>query len=215
LRCSLAKLQSHIFRQPPTEQAVRETTDTLLEVKARVIAYGDNASTIDELIAATRASPLTDTVYEMDYTFGRPMHIRAGNAIRELLVTYRSDNSIHNTLVSRGLIPDALIRIRNGREQWTVIVDGNADPQSRLDEVRQQMDAEITVCGTGKTVCTFVDIDGELTERQREVFETARSHGYYEWPRHTTAAELADTLEISKATVLEYLRKAESKLLDP
>jgi predicted DNA binding protein len=184
-------------------------------VKARVIAYGDDAAAIDELIAATRASPLTDSVSEMEYSFGRSKGLTAGNTTRELLVTYRSDNSIHDALVSRGLIPDAPIRIRDGREQWTVLVEGTTEPQERLEEVRKRMNADIRVLGTGASVATTDDIDDRLTERQREVFEIARQLGYYEWPRRTTAAELATEIGVAKATVLEHLRKAEVKLLNP
>ena len=184
-------------------------------MKARVIAYGDDEVAIDELVSAARASPLTDTVREMDHAFGSSESAMPGNTTRELLVTYRSDNSIYDVLVSRELIPDAPIRIRNGREHWTVLVEGNDDLQARLDAVRQEMAADIIVTGTGATVATLVDIDDRLTERQREVFETARQHGYYEWPRGTTADALADELGIAKATLLEHLRKAEAKLLDP
>jgi predicted DNA binding protein len=184
-------------------------------VKARVITYGDDEAAIDDLVSAARASSLTDTVREMDHAFGSSGSVVAGNTTRELLVTYRSDDSIYDALVSRGLIPDTPIRIRDGREHWTVFVEGDGDPQARLDEVRREMDANITVTGTGATVATLVDIDDRLTERQREVFETARQHGYYEWPRGTTAAVLADEIGVAKATVLEHLRKAEAKLLDP
>lgn len=77
------------------------------------------------------------------------------------------------------------------------------------------MDAKITVLGTGASVATLTDIDDRLTERQHVVFEAARQHGYYEWPREITADALAAEIGISKATVLEHLRKAEAKLLDP
>ncbi|MDX1748003.1 MAG: helix-turn-helix domain-containing protein, partial [Halobacteriales archaeon] len=46
-------------------------------------------------------------------------------------------------------------------------------------------------------------------------FELARERGYYAWPRGTTAADLATDLGVSKSTVLEHLRKAEARLLDP
>lgn len=184
-------------------------------VKGRVIAYGDDEAAIDELVSAARGSPLTDTVREMDHAFGSSESVMPGNTTRELLVTYRSDNSIYDALVSRELLPDAPIRIRDGREHWTVLVEGNDDPQTRLDAVRQEMDADITVTGTGTTMATVVDIDDRLTERQREVFETARQRGYYEWPRGTTADALAGEIGVAKATVLEHLRKAEAKLLDP
>jgi predicted DNA binding protein len=54
-----------------------------------------------------------------------------------------------------------------------------------------------------------------LTTTQREVYEHAREAGYYEWPREASTRELAAGLDVSKTTLLEHLRKAESKLLDP
>ncbi|WP_101297285.1 helix-turn-helix domain-containing protein [Halegenticoccus soli] len=52
-----------------------------------------------------------------------------------------------------------------------------------------------------------------LTARQREVIEHAFSRGYFRWPREATSEELAADLDISRATFLEHLRKAEAKLL--
>lgn len=52
-----------------------------------------------------------------------------------------------------------------------------------------------------------------LTDRQREVLELAFEAGYYEWPRETTGAELAEQLDISQPTLAEHLSAAERKLL--
>lgn len=52
-----------------------------------------------------------------------------------------------------------------------------------------------------------------LTDRQREVLEVAFEAGYYEWPRETTGAELAEQLGISQPTLSEHLSAAERKLL--
>ena len=52
-----------------------------------------------------------------------------------------------------------------------------------------------------------------LTERQREVLSRALEEGYFEWPRAVDSEELADQLDISRATFHEHLRKAQSKLL--
>lgn len=54
----------------------------------------------------------------------------------------------------------------------------------------------------------------EFTERQREVFETAYSRGYYEIPRETTTAAIADELGIHRRTAETHLRVAERKLVD-
>ncbi|MFB6082244.1 MAG: bacterio-opsin activator domain-containing protein [Halanaeroarchaeum sp.] len=54
----------------------------------------------------------------------------------------------------------------------------------------------------------------DLTERQRSVLRAAYLAGYFDWPRGTTAEELADALGISSPTLHNHLRKAQRSLLD-
>ncbi|WP_435333612.1 bacterio-opsin activator domain-containing protein [Haloarchaeobius sp. TZWWS8] len=56
-------------------------------------------------------------------------------------------------------------------------------------------------------------LEQKLTERQREVIETAMHAGYFEWPRRNDAEEIAATLNISSPTFHEHLRAAQLKLL--
>jgi RNA polymerase sigma factor (sigma-70 family) len=56
-------------------------------------------------------------------------------------------------------------------------------------------------------------LERRLTERQREVLRAAFEAGYYDWPRETSGAELADRLGISQPTLSEHLTTAERKLL--
>lgn len=53
-----------------------------------------------------------------------------------------------------------------------------------------------------------------LTERQREVLETAHGMGYFDHPKGANAGEVADALGITTATFSEHLAAAQSKLLD-
>lgn len=53
-----------------------------------------------------------------------------------------------------------------------------------------------------------------LTERQREVISTAKRLGYYEVPRRASSKDVAKELGISKATVVEHIRKAEQRLIE-
>ena len=180
----------------------------------RFTAYGESAEIVDELVRAIEDSPLTHSVWETD-EHGSPPELLAGNATRGIVVEYDIENSINDALVSRGFIPDEPVRMYGGREYWTVLVNESRDTvHERLEEVRAEMDADVRVelitapsSGTG-----IFDTD-DLSERQREVYELARREGYYTWPRETSAGELAERLDVSKATLLEHLRKAESKLL--
>lgn len=53
----------------------------------------------------------------------------------------------------------------------------------------------------------------QLTERERFVLMAAIGDGYYEYPRRISATELAEKLGYSKSTLIEYLRKAENKVI--
>lgn len=55
---------------------------------------------------------------------------------------------------------------------------------------------------------------GALTDRQREVLETAHEMGYFEYPRRSNATAVADAVGIGPSTFREHLAAAQSKLLD-
>ncbi|MDK2890319.1 MAG: hypothetical protein PWR21_951 [Methanoculleus sp.] len=52
-----------------------------------------------------------------------------------------------------------------------------------------------------------------LTPRQRDLLIAAKRHGYYEYPRRINSQQLAEKLDISKATAIEHLRKGEARLI--
>jgi len=52
-----------------------------------------------------------------------------------------------------------------------------------------------------------------LSDRQETVLRAAYHSGYFEWPRGTTAEELADSLDVSSPTLHNHLRKAQQKAL--
>lgn len=188
-------------------------------VNARVTAYADQHERIDALATEIGESELTRRVERVHSYFNPNLRTEAaGNVTEELLVKYDPANSIHDAFLSRGFIPDEEIRIHDGYEYWTVIVTASRTTiQTRLDEIRREMDAEVSVQGmkSPETEATVSETGAQLSERQREIFELARRRGYYTWPREISATELAGELDVTKPTVLEHLRKAESKLLDP
>lgn len=53
-----------------------------------------------------------------------------------------------------------------------------------------------------------------LSEKERLVLTAAINSGYYEYPRKMSATELAEKLGYSKSTLIEYLRKAENKVME-
>lgn len=60
----------------------------------------------------------------------------------------------------------------------------------------------------------LVHVDRDvLTDRQVEVLRTAIQMGYFEHPRGANAGEVAERLDINRATFAEHLRAAQRKLL--
>lgn len=57
-------------------------------------------------------------------------------------------------------------------------------------------------------------LDGDLTERQREVLQAAYLSGFFGLPRESTGEEIAQSLGITPSTLHQHLRVAERKLLD-
>ena len=52
-----------------------------------------------------------------------------------------------------------------------------------------------------------------LTERQREVVETAYAMGYYDVPRRASSEAVAEEVGLDQSTVAEHLRRAERNLM--
>ncbi|WP_160134937.1 helix-turn-helix domain-containing protein [Halococcus salsus] len=185
----------------------------------RFTVYGETDAETAALVEAVRASPLTDSVWETDGAHVAGLHAVdepvPGNASRGIVVRYEIENSINDALVSRGFIPDEPVRMHHGREYWTVLVDADRETVAeRIAAVREEMDAEVRIedIAVAYSATGVLPLD-DLSERQREVFDLARRRNYYTWPRDVSAADLATELGVSKATLLEHLRKAEAKLL--
>lgn len=181
----------------------------------RFTAYGDSTDEVEALVDAIRASDLTESVWETDDSNADATTPVPGNASRGIVVRYDLEKSINDALVSRGFIPDEPVRMVDGREYWTVVVNESRNAvHDRIEVVREEMDADVAVeLITAPTGGSGIFRTDELSARQREVFELARQQGYYTWPREVSATDLADELDVSKATLLEHLRKAEVKLL--
>ncbi len=194
-------------------------SDSPRRVNGLFTAFGDTVDDVETLLEAIRDSEHAGDVLELQERFGRARNA-PGNVVREFFVEYDPNDMMCPTLLENGFVHSAPVRIQDGSEEWHVCFAGErGEIEGALDDVREESGAEVSI-----TSITTGDPDGRssrdqrldnLTPTQREVFEHAREAGYYEWPRGTTTRELADDLDVSKSTLLEHLRKAESTLLDP
>ncbi|WP_255198403.1 helix-turn-helix domain-containing protein [Halorarius litoreus] len=183
-------------------------------------AFGDTKDEVERLLEEIHESPHAGEVLELQERFGRARDA-PGNVVREFFLEYDPNDMVCPTLLQYGFVHSAPVRIEDGCEEWQVCFAGDrSEIEPALDGVRETAGAEVSVASI-----TGSDGGAALTEReqrldsltptQRKVFERARDAGYYEWPRGCSTRDLADQVGVSKTTLLEHLRKAESKLLDP
>ena len=186
-------------------------------VNGHFTVYADTSDAVNGCIAEIEESPLTGDVTAMQQRYDCANAIAApGNATQDVFVEYEQDNSITDSLVSRGFIHNAPIHIRDGKEEWPLfLADPNReDLHEGLASLRTEEDADISIEKISQSRSAAQSNADLLSVRQRELLELACDRGYYSWPRTVTLDDLADELEISKPTILEHLRKAEAKILN-
>ncbi|MFC6873512.1 helix-turn-helix domain-containing protein [Halobellus marinus] len=83
--------------------------------------------------------------------------------------------------------------------------------QDAIEDVSVPVDVAIE--SIGGLAGTTTAIEAYLTDRQREVVETAVEMGYYDIPRRTSQEDIAAELDCAPSTVAEHLRKAEARTL--
>ena len=205
---------AHAIYDSPTAEAPEV-------VNGLFTAFGETADEVETLLEHVEDSPHAGEVRQLQTRFGQRGGNAPGNVVREFFLEYSPGDMICPTLLEHGFVHSAPVRIEGGRETWQVVFAGDRDEiEPQLDGVREDGPAEVTV-----ESITTAGPSGETDERQRrldtltptqqEVFHLAREEGYYEWPRGVSTRELAKKVDVSKTTLLEHLRKAEAKLLDP
>lgn len=66
-----------------------------------------------------------------------------------------------------------------------------------------------------RTTHTFRrELEQRLTKRQQTALRTAHLAGYFDWPRGSTAEEVAAAMDITSATLHYHLRRAQRELID-
>ena len=186
----------------------------------RCTIYGDSAEHLDQAVAVAHDSPFIRSIHPLDDgPTAAALPSAIGQRARDVFIEYPAADGIGAAFVSRGYVLDGQYRVEDGIETWDLLVHASRESFERsLDEIRHERDADITLerlspASNATRPGPTGGRDRTLTDRQREVFALARRRGYYEWPREVSARELAGELDVSKTTLLEHLRTAESKLL--
>ncbi|WP_083893778.1 histidine kinase N-terminal 7TM domain-containing protein [Halovivax asiaticus] len=111
------------------------------------------------------------------------------------------------------------VRADIGETRYEIEIASEADVRTMLDRVTRQFPATRVLSKRERSGpvdrpdAISGDVLGELTDRQQEAIEAAYRAGYFNWPRDSNAEEVAETLDISSATLHGHLRKAHHSVL--
>ena len=156
--------------------------------------------------------------------------VDAADGVSELrVIETREDGCAVSLRASGGSIVRALTRhgaaVReavadDGRVRVVADLPAGTDVGSIADDLRETFpDARLvskeSVARSPRTESTLRDgVTERLTDRQWAALSAAYHSGYFDWPRGSTAEEVADAMDVSSPTFHNHLRKAERALLD-
>lgn len=137
---------------------------------------------------------------------------------------YRTDDVVHCGLVAESPVPETRLvdagvslsqtSVRGGHARVSAVLGGETTVQQCVDVLSELCGegAVTTLWTTDESATSNAEVVDDLTDRQRQVLELAVEAGYFERPRHNNTGELADTLDISRATFTQHLRAAQRKV---
>ncbi|UCE37463.1 MAG: helix-turn-helix domain-containing protein [Thermoplasmata archaeon] len=89
---------------------------------------------------------------------------------------------------------------------------GDQESISKFIEVMKNY-GEVKNIRLQKTAYQKHDILTVLTEKQKYILIAAMKYGYYSYPKKINSEQLSKKVNLSKATIVEHLRKAEERIM--
>jgi predicted DNA binding protein len=99
------------------------------------------------------------------------------------------------------------------QEKFTISYIGDNASLTRLVELIKAQAGDIINMSFKKAAYQKHDIISVLTDKQRDILIAANQHGYYDYPKKIKSEDLAKKVNLSKATLVQHLRKAEGRLM--
>lgn len=151
-------------------------------------------------------------------------HVAASRTVRsdgdEHLLELQTDTSGVAPLIDAGC---RIVRsvAEEGRPEIVARISADADVQGVVDRVTTQLPGlavvakrtDVRPSGPPASTADAFAVADALTDKQVAALRAAYAAGYYNWPRDSTAEEVADALGVDPSTLHQHLRKAQSHLI--
>jgi predicted DNA binding protein len=190
--------------------------DCQIEMDATV-SVTDDASRLYLSVSGAKPQDLADVVDAADGISDlRVVETRADGCSVSIRV---GSGSAVRTLTDHGAtVRDATAA--NGRVSVVAHLPEGADVRPVADGLRAAFDdarlaSKESVARSSRSESSFREgVADRFTDRQWAALSAAYHGGYFDWPRGSTAEEVADAMDVSSPTFHNHLRKAQRALLD-
>lgn len=206
---------------------VSETSDKYPDVKLRNISRVQVGEEVNKRllglsgsIEAVRAFAETFREREKVVSFDRVSGIDTTPVFYSATIRYHEGPSIAKLVTENGCYQNSTVVVRRGVEHWIVYTDDESEVQGLIDDIEAHGNeivayrgVDVGAISSGK-LYEYETLFSQLTESQREAFETALGLGFYEHETDVTVEDVADCLDRHQTTVWEHLDKAEETILN-
>ena len=131
------------------------------------------------------------------------------DAKRSLSKYETSDQALFEFLGGSSLLPEFPLIVENGVMSFSITAN-----QGNFEDFGDQLHASGLRYDLLSLVHNDESGDSPLTDRQLECLTVARRMGYFEVPRKSTLAEVADALDVDTSTVSEVIRRGTQRVLE-
>ncbi|WP_136602620.1 helix-turn-helix domain-containing protein [Salinigranum halophilum] len=195
-------------------------------VTGRSVCRIVEASTSVDVVSVSRSASSTTNEVAVEFTAdSEPAAVDAtevfsydGRSIYRFERPARPEPACPCNLIECNGYPVRHTEVNAGTVVLTFVAEDIESLRDVITALKDRYDVSLRYLTRSATVSegsdlVFVD-RSVLTERQREVLETAHEMGYFDHPKRANAEEVADTLEINASTFAEHVSAAQSKLLE-
>jgi len=173
----------------------------------------------DRLLEYVSVDAPESAVGDLLATFDRVREYRTVNGGEECLLEVVLSESGVERLLKAGTVVKSATAV-DGKVTLVTEAPSDVNVRSVVDDFRvafpdselrrkQQIDRPVHTAQEFRRTLTE-----ELTDKQRNALQAAYFAGYYDYPRGSTAEEVADSLGVSSPTLHQHLRAAQRKLVE-
>ncbi|OVE83975.1 helix-turn-helix domain-containing protein [Natronolimnobius baerhuensis] len=197
----------------PVASVSAQTADPTTPVtRTRGHATDETEETVVEEFGLPTAAPLEESERDVELTA-----VQSGDKESVYRFERAAGTDCACEIIEQTGTPLSSVRAQDGSLLLSFHTLELEEIEAIVEELRTQFDGvlveDLSQAYDGSSADPVVVDRNELTDRQREIIETAYEMGYFEYPKGANATDVAAELGVARSTFTEHLAAAQTKLM--